>query len=47
MIFAHAHNSDSTWFELYSVAMGFGNLKTEAGLANLNKYLQDRSYIEG
>jgi len=27
--------------------MGFGDLKTQAGLQALNTYLQDKSYIEG
>ena len=27
--------------------MGFGDLKTEAGLQSLNNYLVERSYIEG
>ncbi|CAI8037338.1 Elongation factor 1-beta [Geodia barretti] len=31
----------------YSVKMGFGNLKSDAGLESLNSYLQDWSYIEG
>jgi hypothetical protein len=28
-------------------AMGFGDLKTSAGLSALNDYLADKSYIEG
>ena len=30
-----------------STAMGFGDLKTSAGLSALNDYLADKSYIEG
>ena len=32
---------------VYSVKLGFGNLKSDAGLESLNSYLQDWSYIEG
>ena len=28
-------------------AMGFGDLKTSAGLSALNDYLTDKSYVEG
>ena len=31
----------------FSYTMGFGDLKTDAGLRALNDYLADRSYIEG
>ena len=27
--------------------MGFGDLKSRSGLETLNKYLEDKSYIEG
>ena len=27
--------------------MGFGDLKSEAGISTLNGYLSDKSYIEG
>lgn len=29
------------------IAMGFDNLKTDAGLQALNEFLADKSYIEG
>ena len=29
------------------VTMGFGDLKTSAGLSALNDYLADKSYVEG
>lgn len=28
-------------------SMGFGDLKSRSGLEALNKYLEDKSYIEG
>ena len=45
------NNQRSTLRVLYRsetrTAMGFGDLKTGAGLSALNDYLADKSYIEG
>ena len=41
--FRHASKGEAT----IKVKMGFGDLKSDAGLESLNKFLQDRSYIEG
>lgn len=37
----------STWASDYILTMGFGDLKTPAGLKVLNDFLADKSYIEG
>ena len=40
-------NELDTTTALRSLTMGFGDLKTSAGLSALNDYLTDKSYIEG
>ena len=51
VLFGCSHVADrkgsSIALEILKFIMGFGDLKSSAGLSALNNFLADRSYIEG